>query len=505
MSTAPARASTKTGCRAIMIAALLATYVQAVTISLPNASVFHIGGRFSMADDEIGWIFSSYIVASAVVMPMARWLAERFGRKTVFQTSILMFASGLIFAAQATSLLQFIAARVVQGAASGTLAPLSLAILLDEFPPSQHRRISLASAFTAMLGILSGPPIGGWLGEYHGWQSLFYAGLPLSALVFLLMALWLTEKKATQASAFDFFGLTAFSLGAIGLQMLLDRGERLDWFSSTEIRIEALASMIGFTLFLVHMLTTDRHFLDKRLFRDRNFVFSTILFFALGFVLLPTVALTSPMLEELLKYPADTTGYMTIPRSLALLAALMLASRAPAWIDDRLLIVLGSGLTVYANGLMTGYSPLMDGWPVLAAGMIQGAGLGLLMPALNRTAFSTLDPALQPEGTALFNLARLYGSTIGIAVVQIWFYNNTQMMHLALAGNVTLHAVTIQAPGLLSGPGRAILNEMVTGQAAAVALFGQFKLLMIVMLIASPLALLLRRPRPLASIQGAIK
>ncbi|MDB5686149.1 MAG: putative efflux pump protein [Rhizorhabdus sp.] len=490
------RAHLHDGGRAVFGAAMLATYMQAVAISIPNAAVFHIGGSLSMADDEIGWLFTSYIVASAVVAPLARWLAGAFGRKTVFQLSIAMFALGLLLCTFATTPLQLVAARIVQGAASGTIGPLSLAILLDGRPSERHGRITLAWTVTLLFGMFSGPALGGWLGEYHGWRSIFYLGLPASGLILLIMGLSLSEKKADPNPPLDMFGLATFSLGLVGLQMLLDRGERLEWFASTEIWIEALASALGFYLYIVHALTAKAHFLDKALFRDRNFVLSTLMFFAFGFVLLPTLALTSPMQEELLGYPADTTGYLTIPRGLALLGALILGWRAPTRIDNRLLVIGATGLVVYANWRMLGYSPLMDWRPVVAAGILQGAGLGMLMPALTRAAFSTLDPKLRPEGNALFNLARLYGSTLGIGVVQIFFHNNLQAMHLALAQNITPQHVAAHAPGLLSGPARAVLNEIVTGQAAMIAMIGQFKILMIVMLVAGPLALFLRKARP---------
>jgi DHA2 family multidrug resistance protein len=493
------------GRRLLVIGALLAVYLQAVTISLPNAAVFHLGGTLSMTDDEIGWVFTSYIAASAIVMPMTRWIAGRYGRKAVFQVSVAFFALGLLLATQATTVLGFVAARIVQGAASGPLAPLSLTILLDELPAERHSDINLALTVTLLLGLLSGPPIGGWLAEYLGWQSLFYAGLLLAGFIFLAIGFSLGEKKTEGNERLDFFGLATFSLGMVGLQMVLDRGERLEWFASTEIWIEALGSILGFYLYIVHILTTDAHFLNKALFKDRDFVLSTAIFFGFGFVLLPTVALTSPMLEELLKYPAETTGYMTIPRSVALLSALLLTWRAASWIDNRILVILGMALTIWANWWMLGYSPLMDWRPVVAAGMLQGAGLGILMPALTRAGFRTLSPALRPEGSVLFNLARLYGSTIGIAIVQIFFYNNTQAMHLALAKNLTPHQVGLHAPGLVSGAGPHLLNEIVTVQAAAIALFGQFKLLMIAMIIVSPLALFLRNPRPLRAISGADK
>jgi MFS transporter, DHA2 family, multidrug resistance protein len=504
VSAAPTSAAPVDGRRLVAFAALLATYMQGVNISLPNAAVLHIQGALSMSDDEIGWVFSSYIAASAVMMPMTRWLAGQFGRKFVFQVSLAVFAVALFLVTQATTPLQFVVARIVQGAAGGAIAPLSMAILLEVTPPEAHRRLGLASAVTATVGILSGPGIGGWLSEYRGWQSMFYLGLPMAGFIFLTMAICLPEKKARPNPPFDFVGAGAISLGVIGLQMLLDRGERVEWFASTESRLEAAASASGFLLYLIHVLTTKGHFLDKALFKDRNFVLSTVMFFAFGFVLLPTVALTSPMLEELLGYPPDTTGYMTIPRSLALIGALVLTWRPPSRIDNRLLILGGMGLVVYANERMLGYSPLMDWRPVVVAGVLQGAGLGVLMPALTRAAFSTLEPRLRPEGSALFNLSRLYGSTIGIAVVQLFFYDNTQMMHLALAKALRPYHAAAHVAAPLPGPSLAALNEAVTGQAAMVALIDQFKLLMVVMLMASPFALLLRKP-PASAVPGAVK
>ena len=484
------------GHRAITVAALMATYMQAVNISLPNAALLHIQGTLSMADDEAGWVFSWYIAASLITMPMTRWLAGRYGRKAVYQLSIAVFALGLVLATLATTTMQFLAARIVQGAASGPLAPLSLAILLDTLPAPRHARITLMWTITLVLGIVSGPSIGGWLCEYYGWGSIFTLSLPMAGFILLAMALSLPEKKADQPPPFDAFGLATLALGLIGLQLLLDRGERVDWFNSAESWAEAVAAVLGFYLYLVHVLTRKVHFLSKALFRDRNFVLSAIMFFAFGFVLLPTMALTSPMLDELLGYPADTTGAMAIPRSIALVAALILTVRAPARIDNRLLVVIGMALVIYANWRMLGYSPLMDWRPVIVAGVVQGAGLGILMPALTKAAFSTLDPALRPEGTVLFNLSRLYGSTIGIALVQTFFHQNTQAMHVALAKHLLPTRAAAHVAGSIAAPGLAGLNNMITGQAAFVGIIGQFEVMMIAMLIVSPLVLFLRKPRP---------
>ncbi|QJP14787.1 multidrug efflux MFS transporter [Starkeya sp. ORNL1] len=483
------------GRRALTVAALAATYIQAVNVSLPNAALLHIQGTLSMADDEAGWVFSSYLAASIVTMPLAHWLASRYGRKAVYQVSIVVFALGLVLATRADTSLQFIAARFVQGGASGILAPLSLAILLDIAPPVRRAGISLVWTVISVLGIVSGPSIGGWLCEYHDWRLIFYVSLPIAGLISFTVALTLREKRVEQTLPFDFFGLAAFSLGLIGLQLLLDRGERMEWFNSAEIWAEATASALGFYLYFVHVLTAKVHYLDKALFKDRNFIISTIMYFAVGLVLLPTMALTSPMLDELLGYPADTTGYMAIPRSIALVGALILTVRIPARIDKRLLVAVGLVLVIYANWRMLGYSPAMDWRPVIVAGVFQGAGLGILLPALTNTAFATLDPAFRADGTMLFNLSRLYGSTIGIALVQIFFYDTTQAMHLALAKNLTPFRAAAHPTGEITGPALATLNHLVTHQAAFVGIIDQFELMMIAMLIVSPLVLLLRNPR----------
>jgi MFS transporter, DHA2 family, multidrug resistance protein len=496
MSAAPASSVATNRHRAITLVALMATYMEAVNISLPNAALPHIQGALSMADDEAGWVFTAYIASGAVVMPMARWLAGRYGRKVIYQSSLVVFAFGLIFDTLATTPIQLVLARIVQGAASGPLAVLSLSILLDVLPPARHARISLVWSVCLVLGISTGASIGGWFSEYHGWQSIFYLSLPMAGLIFLTMALSLPEKRAEHNEPFDFFGLATFSLSMIGLQMLLDRGERLEWFASTEIWVEAIASVLGFYLFIVHAMTRDVHYLNKALFKDRNFILSAIMFFAVGFSLLPTLALTAAILENLLSYPVDTAGYMTLARGVTLVGGVVLMGFAPARIDNRLFVIGGMAAVIYANSLMLGYSPLMDWRLVVVATLLQGAGLGALLPSLSKAAFSTLDPKFRPEGTAFFNLSRVYGSAIGIAIVQLSFYNNTQAMHVALAKDLSPYRSAAHVAGSIGRQGLATLNEMITGQAAVVAVIDQFKILMFVMLIVSPLVLFLRKPRP---------
>lgn len=479
--------------RTLRFAALIATYFQAANVSIPNAALRFIQADLSMSDDMAGWIFTSYLAATGITMPVAQWLAGRFGLKRMYNLALAIFVLGIVLIGFATTPLEFIGARIIQGAAAGLLAPLSMGITMETLPP--ERRLKFGALWTALtlVGITSGPSVGGVISEYWGWRSIFYVSIPLCAFIFVVVSLLLPEKKADKSPTFDFFGVGSFTVAWIALQMLIDRGERLDWFDSPEIWVEAVAAALGFYLFAVHVLTAKVHFFNKSLLKDRNFVLSSIIFFALGFVLLSTMALTSPMLDEILGYPPITTGCMTIPRGVGIVGAFMLMTRVPASIDSRFLVALGVGLVTYANWSMLSYSPLMDWPPVAIAGAIQGAGLGILMPSISKVAFSTLDPKFRPEGTGIFNLVRVYGSTLGVAVVQASFFNNTQAVHMALASHLTpyaAHAITLSTP-LQAVAG---LNEAITGQAAFIAVIDQFKILMMAMVVISPLVIFLRKP-----------
>lgn len=481
--------------RTLRAAVLLTTYLQAVSVSMPNAALRFIQASLSMADDQAGWMFTSYLAASAITLPVAQWLAARWGMKAVYQASMAGFILGLLLASVATAPLGFIGARLLQGAASGLLAPLSLAIALETLAPA--RRPTFGTFWTAitLVGITSGPAIGAVVSEYLGWPWMFYASVGGGLLSFVAVG-WLFEaKQPGTAPALDGFGIATFTLGMIGLQLFLDRGERLEWFDSPEICLEAAAGALGLYLFVAHVATANVHFINKGLLRDRNFVVSTLIFFGLGFVLLPTMALTSPMLDEVLGYPPVTTGYMTLPRAVGLVGAFWLMARVPAHLDHRPMVVISIAVVVYANGLMVGYSPLMDGWPVAVAGAIQGIGLGALMPSISKVACSTLEPGLRAEGTGLFNLARVHGSALGVALVQTLLFSNTQAMHQALVSHLTPYAGAVQG---LSGSAPlsvlANLNERVSAQATFVALIDQFKVLMLAMVMLIPLALLLRKP-----------
>jgi DHA2 family multidrug resistance protein len=327
---------------------------------------------------------------------------------------------------------------------------------------------------------------------------VFYINVPFGILAFLGILSFLPEG-AIRRSRFDFFGFTALSVGVAAFQIMLDRGQLKDWFSSTEIWIEATVSAVAFYLFVIHMLTTTRQrFVSPALFKDRNFLTGNVFIFIVGAVLFATLALLPPLLQDLLNYPVVTTGLVTAPRGIGTLAAIFIVGRIMAQVDIRVIIGAGFALTAVSSWQMTGFDLQMDSATVVWSGLSQGLGTGFVFVPLAAATFATLSPALRNEGTAIFSLTRNLGSSIGISVVNTLLTRNTQIMHATLGEHVTHYSPVLRAQ-LGNGPPslRTLvgLNATVTEQASMIAYNNDFKLMMVLSLAAIPLVFLLRKAR----------
>jgi len=308
------------------------------------------------------------------------------------------------------------------------------------------------------------------------------------------------RESATRHETFDFFGFATLSLAIGALQIMLDRGQLQDWFSSTEICVEAALGAVAFYLFLVHTLTARNSFVSPGLFGDRNFDVGCVAIFTFGVVLFATLALLPPFLQQLMGYPVVTTGWVTAPRGVGTLIATLTVGRLTSWLGARMLIGAGIALTAASTWQMSGFSPLMDNRLVIWSGFVQGMGIGLAYVPLTTVCFATLAPQFRSGGTSMFNLLRNIGSSIGISAVQALLTRNTQIMHSRLAEHVTLYGggqLRPAAPYSFSTPqGLAALNATVTRQAEMIAYNNDFKLLLVLSLAILPLVLLLKPPRP---------
>jgi DHA2 family multidrug resistance protein len=349
-----------------------------------------------------------------------------------------------------------------------------------------------------VVGPAVGPVLGGWLTDNYSWRWVFFINIPFGVLSVLGLLSSMRESH-TRPATFDFFGFATLSLAVGAFQVMLDRGQLQDWFSSTEICVEAALAAVAFYVFMVHTVTARDPFVNPKLFRDRNFDVGCVAIFTFGVVLFSTLALLPPLLQDLMGYPVVTTGWVTAPRGVGILIATLVTGRLIARVDTRLLIAAGIALTAASTWAMCGFSPLMDDRLVMWSGFIQGLGIGLAYAPLTTVSFATLAPQFRSGGTSMFNLLRNIGSSIGISTVQALLTRNTQIMHSRLGEHITLFGGQLHpgAPYSFSTPqGLAALDASVTRQAEMIAYNNDFKLLLVLSLAVLPLVLLLSPPRP---------
>jgi MFS transporter, DHA2 family, multidrug resistance protein len=479
----------------ITLSVMLASIMQALDNTIANVALPRIQGSLSATQDQMTWVLTSYIIAAAIMTPLSGWLAGQIGRKRVFLFSIVGFTIASALCGLSQSLPEIVLARLFQGLCGAALIPMSQAVLLDINPPSQHAKAMAIWVMGVTIGPILGPALGGWLTENYNWRWVFYINVPFGILSFLGILTFMPETQLRK-SRFDFFGFTALSLAIGSLQLMLDRGQLKDWFSSTEIWIEAILAGTAFYLFVVHMLTTTKApFVSPALFKDRNFLTGNVFIFVVGVVLFATLALLPPLLQDLLNYPVVLTGLVTAPRGVGTLVAMFIVGRLMGKIDTRVIIAGGFALTAFSLWQMTGFYLQMDTSSVVWSGLAQGLGTGFVYVPLAAITFATLAPQFRNEGTAVFSLIRNLGSSIGISGVETMLTRNSQMMHSRLAEQVTPYSdvFRLQPPGALTTTsGLSALNHGINEQAAMIAYNNDFKLMMVLTLCAIPLVALLR-------------
>jgi DHA2 family multidrug resistance protein len=373
---------------------------------------------------------------------------------------------------------------------------MSQAILLDINPPERHGPAMAVWGMGAILGPIIGPALGGWLTDNFSWRWVFYINLPIGALAFAGLSGFLTETRDAARPRLDVFGFAMLALAIGSVQLMLDRGQTKDWFSSLEICIEgALALFFGY-LFVVHTLTAERPFIDIGLFRDRNFLAGSIFGFFLGTVLFGVLALLPTMLEGLMGYPVVLTGLVTAPRGVGTLVSMIVVGRIIKRVDARLLILLGFGIAAWSLHMMSGFSLGMGERQVVVSGFIQGLGTGLVFVPLTTIAFATLDAKYRNEGAAMFTLTRNIGSAVGISVLQAMTIRNAATVHSRLVEGVRPDNPLLGGGFDFDLPGAvAAMNAQISRQAAMVSYVDAFWLLFVLSLAVIPLLLLMRSPR----------
>jgi DHA2 family multidrug resistance protein len=478
---------------------MMATIMAVLDSTVVNVSLPHIQGNLSASPEQVTWVITSYIVATAVMTPLSGWLAARVGLKPMVLVSIAGFTVTSMLCGVAASLPQMVAFRILQGAAGAPIAPLCQAVLLNINPPERYGRAMALYMMGGVAAPVIGPIVGAWLTEALSWRWCFYINLPAGIGAMLILWTFLPHEAA-RARRFDFLGFGSLAVAIAAFQLLLDRGPSQDWFGSREIWAEAIVALAAFWVFLIHTLTAEHPLFDAALARDRNFVSTTAFAFVLMMLLVASNTLLPLMTQGVLGYPVMLSGLMNVPRGLVMLATLMIAGRLDAVVDRRGLVAAGLLVCVMGFWQMTRFDLSMTSGSIVVAAVLQGLGQGLVFVPLSTLAFATIRPALRPDASTISNLVRNLSGSIGISMMQALTAFNGQAMHAALAGHVSEADPVLRAalpPGLSLGTadGALALNAEITRQAQMVAYVDDFRLMFLLGLACAPLLLFLRLPR----------
>src|SRR6476646_9228503 len=459
----------------VTIGVMMAVLLQVLDTTIANVALPHMQADLSASQDQINWVLTSYIVSSAIALPISGWLADRVGRKRLLLISVVLFTVASVLCATATSLAEMVLFRAFQGVGGAFIVPLAQATLFDINPREKHGQAMALFGGGVMIGPILGPVLGGWLTDNYNWRWVFLVNLPVGILCWLLMARFM-PKTETQQRKFDMFGFILLGLFLVGLQLFLDRGEQNDWLSSWEIRLELGLAIAAGWMFIVHMITSKTPLFERSMFADRNFATGMVFMAVTGILLLAGLALLPPLLQNMYGYSVLQSGFLTAPRGIG---------------------VVLMGVSLY---MMTGFAIDQPSRPVIMSGLVQGLGLGLIFVPLQSLAFETLAPRMRTTAAALLNLSRNIGGSVGISVVSMQLVRMTQVAHADLAHNITEQTIPTMDPSVLqtifpvAGPAAlAYINMEVTRQALFIAYLDDFKLMMMVTFAVLPLLLFMKR------------
>jgi DHA2 family multidrug resistance protein len=494
----------------ITLCVMLGNLMQSLDSTIANVSLPYMQGSLSTSADEITWVLTSYVIAAAIMTAPVGWLAVRFGRKNLHIACMAGFVGTSMLCGAAESLEQMVLFRFLQGMCGAALVPLSQATMLDIYPFEKRAQAMAIFGMGVMVGPITGPTLGGYLTEMYNWRYVFYVNLPFGILAITGLLIFLPKAAARSELRFDWTGFAVLAMGIGALQLMLDRGQDQDWFSSREIMIEAALGSLGLYLFVVHMFTGQRPFLPPELFKDRNFIAGVTMVFFTATVMLASSALMAPYLESLAGYPVATAGMAMAPRGIGTMIGMQLASRISRYMDQRK--VMATGLLSLGTALysMSYWTPDVPTSAMVITFMVQGFSIGLVFNPMTVMAFTTLPAHLRGYATSLQALARNIGQAVGVSVTSFSLTRGVQTAHADIAAGVTPFDRVLQgnsAAAHILDPatrhGAALLDQMINHQAQIIAFNSDFRMMALVVVPPLLLLLVMRRhvrpaPKPMA-------
>jgi DHA2 family multidrug resistance protein len=503
----------------VTIAVMLGCALEVLDITIINVALPHMQGSFSASVDEIAWVVTSYLVANGIMIPMTGWISARFGRKRYFLMSMMVFVAASALCGAARTLEEMVVFRLIQGAAGAAMVPSSQAIMMESFPPQEQQMAMAMWGMGLMFAPITGPTLGGWITDNLNWRWNFYINIPIGAIAFAMVYMfvqdpaYLREGRA-QGGKVDYFGIIYLVLGLGLIQIVLDRGQRADWFASRWVIWATALSALFTVLLIVRELRFSDPIIDLQIFKKWSFTLSVLLVVAMSFTLYGTGLLNPIFLQEFMGYTAMKAGLVLAPRGFAtMLSMLTVGQLARRRHDTRSFV--GIGFVLMAIGLwsMSGWNLDVSIWDVIWPGIVMGVGMGLIFPTLTATSIASVPRERMGYAASLYNMVRNTGAAIGISYLTTMLVDREQthqsylVEHLSLfdawrLSHVPPHLPGVQGfdylPQLITGQKQGIgrLYGMVQAQAGMLSFNDIYRMLAILMAVLIPAFILLRRSGP---------
>ncbi len=420
----------------VLLTVSLCTTLYALTVTIVNVTLPQLQGALSATPDQVAWVVTLNLAATAVVTPMSGWLVGRFGRRPVMIWAVLGFAVSSLLCATATTLAPLLAYRIGQGAFGAPLVPLSQALIVATYPEKERAMAQSFFGMSVVVGPAIGPVIGGYLAEEYGWRWVFLLIVPLALTALAMVLAFIKDGDRKADARLDWTGFLALSIAVTCLQLLMDRGERLDWFSSDEILLLTAVMGLAFYIFLAHSFTAERPFISPSLFLDRNFSIALLIVFVFGMLNFLPIVLLPPLLQNLAGYPDSLIGWLLAMRGFGLVLGFFVASRMGG-LDPRIGLMIGMLLVAISGVMLMDMSFDTSVRTLEWMGFIQGLGCSIMWVPLSMVAFASLRPERLPEASAIFHLLRNFGSSIFISISVMAVVRSAKTARSELVENVS--------------------------------------------------------------------
>ena len=483
----------------LVLSAILGSSVFEFAWTIVGVALPHMQGAFSATEDQIAWVMTAFVLGSAVAIACIGWLSDRFGRKRIFILSIVGFTLTLVMCATSTTLLEESIWRFLQGVLGAGIIPLGQAITIDAFPSNQQGRASSLWGNGVVLGGIMGPVIGGVIVEHFSWPWIFWLNVPVGLIAMIGVMIYVPEIESEPHRPMDWFGFALLTSGLAALQIMLNRGERLDWFSSPEIILEGLYTLFAFYLFIAHSWTAKHPFFRPQLFSNRNFVIGQIFIMVNGALSILPLVLLPLLLQNVAGYPAIAAGGLIIFRGFGLIIGLSIMSIIADRMDGRILLISGLMIMGFSGWGMSIWTVEISTFDVIWTNTLQGLASGIIYVQITVLTFSTLPSKFRTEGFAVFHTLFFAGSSLGVAGILFVHTRSAQTSHANLTELINPFRETLKSMihperwDIGSLEGITSMHAELTRQATMIAYNNTFFAVAMLAFVVIPLAFLFRR------------